>query len=225
MNGNAAQRGVEGETMTEKELQEIDARIAELEAQKLKIDEEISHLRRKIGESKMAAAMDVTPENSMRVWLDTNTRTTLIMSEFYNSNKKFLVIPQIIFLTFDPLVTTNIALVITKYNCGIQYTDSGMTITDLKQNGNFLVTQIKEIATSNFKNRMSALYRELYKVVTKPINSGDKILFEHPVRLGAQTYDNQMSYGKTYYDYSSCNGGILNSETTGFIIIGIIVED
>ena len=44
---NAAQRGVGDEAMTEKELQEIDARIAELEAQSDEYERQIKELEEK----------------------------------------------------------------------------------------------------------------------------------------------------------------------------------
>lgn len=52
---NAAQRGVEGETMTEKELQEIEARIAELETQSDEYERQI----KKMEEKKFQAESDI----------------------------------------------------------------------------------------------------------------------------------------------------------------------
>ena len=66
-------------------------------------------------------------------------------------------------------------LVVTKYHYGIQYIDSGMTMTDLKQEGCSPESRVKKLPCQIKKTRMSALYKELYKVITKPINAGDKI--------------------------------------------------
>ena len=83
--------------MTEKELQEIDARIAELEAQsdeyerqikeleekKSQVDEKISDLETQaITYRVLNSINDVTEENSMQVWLSKDTRTTPVMSKF-----------------------------------------------------------------------------------------------------------------------------------------------
>ena len=91
--------------MTEKELQEIDARIAELEAQskeyerqikelekeKSKADEKISDLETQASTCRVLNSInDVTEENSMQVLLYKDTRTTPIMSKFYDSDKSFL---------------------------------------------------------------------------------------------------------------------------------------
>ena len=205
--------------MTEKELQEIDARIAELEAQskeyerqikelekeKSKADEKISDLETQASTCRVLNSInDVTEENSMQVLLYKDTRTTPIPEFMYP--RAFL-------------------LVIAKYHYGIQYIDSGMTMTDLKQEGCSPESRVKKIAMSDQKTRMSALYKELYKVITKPINAGDKIPFEYPVRLGGQTYNNQTGYGRTYYGYDEYEEGTLYGETTGFVVIGIIGKD
>ncbi len=219
--------------MTEKELQEIDARIAELEAQskeyerqikelekeKSKADEKISDLETQASTCRVLNSInDITEENSMQVLLYKDTRTTPIMSKFYDSDKSFLTIPEFMY-------PRAFLLVIAKYHYGIQYIDSGMTMTDLKQEGCSPESRVKKIAMSDQKTRMSALYKELYKVITKPINAGDKIPFEYPVRLGGQTYNNQTGYGRTYYGYDEYEEGTLYGETTGFVVIGIIGKD
>jgi hypothetical protein len=219
--------------MTEKELQEIDARIAELEAQsdeyerqikeleekKSQVDEKISDLETQASTYRVLNSInDVTEENSMQVWLSKDTRTTPVMSKFCDSDKSFLTIPEFMY-------PRAFLLVVTKYHYGIQYIDSGMTMTDLKQEGCSSESRVKKIAMSDQKTRMSALYKELYKVITKPINAGDKIPFEYPVRLGGQTYNNQTGYGRTYYGYDEYEEGTLYGETTGFVVIGIIGKD
>ena len=157
--------------MTEKELQEIDVRIAELEAQsdeyerqikeleekKSQVDEKISDLETQASTYRVLNSInDVTEENSMQVWLSKDTRTTPVMSKFCDSDKSFLTIPEFMY-------PRAFLLVVTKYHYGIQYIDSGMTMTDLKQEGCSSESRVKRIAMSEQKTRMSALYKELYK--------------------------------------------------------------
>lgn len=143
--------------MTEKELQEIDARIAELEAQsdeyerqikeleekKSQVDEKISDLETQASTYRVLNSInDVTEENSMQVWLSKDTRTTPVMSKFCDSDKSFLTIPEFMY-------PRAFLLVVTKYHYGIQYIDSGMTMTDLKQEGCSSESRVKRIAMSD----------------------------------------------------------------------------
>lgn len=221
--------------MTEKELKAIDARIAELEAQSKEYERQIKELEKKKFQAEsdiedletqvgtfrvLSSVKEVTQENSMPVYLYKSTRTTPIMSKFCSSGKKFLIIRWFM----CPGTCSYISLVVTKLDWHIRYLDSEMTMTDLKQEQLPSKTHIKAVAKSGNTTRMSALYEELNKVLSKPIKAGDKIPFEHPVRLGGQTYSNQTGYGRTYYGYDDYDEGTLYGETTGFIIIGVLGE-
>ena len=107
--------------MTEKELQEIDARIAELEAQsdeyerqikeleekKSQADEKISDLETQASTYRVLNSInDVTEENSMQVWLSKDTRTTPVMSKFCDSDKSFFTIPEFMYPRAFLLVVT-----------------------------------------------------------------------------------------------------------------------
>lgn len=164
----------------------------------------------------------VSKENSMSVWLTKNTKTTPIMDSFYNSDKVFLIFERIfLILSEQKNQFLSISLVVKKSSLGIKTINTGLTMTDLKKSsdnryfGNYFAKD----------DRMYSLMEEIILAIDKATTSKQAIPFENPIRLGGQTYSNQTGYGSEYNGNDLISQGTLYGETTGFYIIGIIINN
>jgi len=153
-----------------------------------------------------------TKENSMYVSLYSDTHTTPIMDEFYNSDKLFL------FLSdwsgnewWDKIV-----LVITHgYNNIPHYDVEAPTMTELKTSSHCPVT------SGYFPERMKPLMENIANIIKKKkMKHGEVVQFKYPYPLGGQIYANQTDFGWEWQWGELLKEGTLYGETTQFFIIG-----
>ena len=203
----------------------ISAKIAALESEKEELEGQQYELEKQLWaiEKEEATAtvlnqlFNVTSENSIRKRLFPDTRTTPIMDEFYNSDKQFLIFERM--FTLCP-AWEHISLVVTKGCFGINYRDSGLTMTDLKKAvGTYIDETTLHYRKTN--DRKFPLYQELVIIGKKELHAGDEIPFQTPCVLGGQTFGDQTGFGAQYPG----DDGKEYGETTKFLIIGIIVEN
>ena len=167
------------------------------------------------------AVTSVNKENSIKVRLYHDTRTTPIMDEFYHSDKDFLVFERA--FTIGKNWTTVSLIVSKRIPINVSVLDNGMTMTDLKKYIGMVVTD------SYFENmketrRLYPLFKELIGVSKSTSESETRVGFECPVRLGGQTYDDQTGFGSEYHGSYEVIHGKQYGETTGFFVIGIMTD-
>ena len=204
----------------EKQLQEVQSQIAILQEEEKRLKSVISDFVR---DEKMKQYMEeifqVTEENSMVVRLSSNTKTTPIMDKFYFSETPFLIFKRIFRIRNSSGTLITVSLVIKKGFPGDRAIDSGLTMTDLKKfAGAFIINN-----PYPERSRKYALVEELLYVAAKLTEDSNAIPFEHPIRLGGQTFSNQTGYGSEYNGNTLVSQGTLYGDTTGFYIIGVLV--
>lgn len=156
--------------------------------------------------------------NSMYVRLHEGTRTTPIMDQFYNSDKRFLIFDRIFSVGEN---WTRVSLVVTKGRRDVHMIDSKLTMTDLKKHAGMTVSKTY-LETHSKTSRFYSLAQEMLTASSKLKADRSKVSFETPIRLGGQIYANQTGYGSTYEGTFQVSQGTLYGETTGFNVIGII---
>ena len=146
----------------EKSHDELEAQIKKLNDKLKEIDKEYSIRKGKIESYKLLHSLEnVNDSNSMTVFLRSNTQTTPMLDEFYNSDKEFLVLKWILSAPKSSYFDDDILgdLVIVRYDFATSkcYSQSPLTITDLKKCGridykfaeNFIFLQIQFIFFSH----------------------------------------------------------------------------
>lgn len=202
----------------QKRINEVRDEIEKLREEEATLEKELDEvITDENTESLLNEINDVNEQNSMRVRLYEDTRTTPIMDEFYNSDKRFLVFEGIFSVGKD---WTRVSLVVAKGRRNVNLIDSKLTMTDLKKHSGTIVGE-RFLNGYPETSRFYSLAEEMLKAAPK-LENELKVPFETPIRLGGQTYANQTGYGSTYEGTYQVTQGTLYGETTGFYIIGII---
>lgn len=205
-------------------IEEIKEEIRKINAEKQRLEEELRELTLRNNTKKILSMVDdVSTDNSMRVFLDKDRRTTEIMSKFFNSERRFLIL-QDMFKIGAPFV--RVSLIVVKPQKGIRYIDDKLTITDLKKlEGEFLPVSDSTFFAREAVGRKRQLMIELKMLLHKVRSCTVPVPFNMPLRLGAQTFANQTGYGSEYIGNKKVVQGTLYGETTGFFIIGAVKVD
>ena len=203
-------------------LNEIQHEVTKLQAEAAELRKLIQSLTREEDtQAFLADIHNLEKGNTMATRLSHDTKTTPLMEKFWHSDKTFLLFEQVC------SVTTNLArrwcpvsLVVKRGAPGLEIIDSGLTMTDFKKYAG-------AVFTSNFFSKSSRLYslvEELLQASKKISESTKTVAFEHPIRLGGQTFKDQTGFGSEYHGDSLVVPGKLYGETTGFLIIGLVVD-
>ncbi len=210
-------------------VSQIDDKIKELEAEieSLAIERrECEHEIKKVESAEKTAELlnsifEITKENTQFHRLHHNTKTTPIIDQFANSDKRFLVFTRAFCLL---PAYRRVSLVITKSGSGINYEYSGLVLTDLKKN---VESWVSESSYSRLpeNSRLFPLYRELGTVCKKVHAKGERVPFERVCLIGGQTYSNQTGFGSEYCGSDLVYAGREYGETTKFSMIGVIVDN
>ncbi|WNY24194.1 hypothetical protein MmiHf6_15230 [Methanimicrococcus hongohii] len=145
---------------------------------------------------------NITDENSYKVRLYNDTKTTPIMDKFNEKYEYLLIGPYYSLKDF-----LKYSLVIMKRpQYKVNFTNSSLTMTKLKQcNWGPLNSLISETLNAN--------------------ENPQKVLpFKIPYSLGGQTSRNQTGYGSEYHYGELYIQGTLYGEVTNFYIIGLIFD-
>lgn len=205
--------------------EQIQSEIDRIHEEILRLTEQENYLKKELhsaitDENTLALlneTMDVDDENSMAVSLNEYTKTTPIMDEFWNSQKRFLVFKNIFSIGKS---WTRSSLIVVRARNGCKARGLNLTMTELKKRAGIVMTDdyIKRVPENS---RFYALASELSIAAQKITPDSEFIPFESPVRLGGQTFANQTGYGSIYEGTYQISQGTLYGETTGFYIIGI----
>lgn len=216
---------MDSKNIIKKHIEDVGSRISETEEllrslkhEKRELEEELHEIERaEMTQNYLQSINLLSDDNSTRVRLSMQTRTTPIIDSFYTSDKKFLVFDKA-FILFNGW--KDISIVIAKAMAGINYKDNGMTMTDLKKcYGKYIRESSLENRSGD--NRLYPLYEELIKISATPLKSGDVIPFSIPCMLRGQTYVDQTGFGSEYYGAKLVHKGKEYGETTKFFIIGV----
>lgn len=220
---------MERKDVLEAKILQIDDKIKELEAEIDSLAEERSEYEEEIIEVERAektaellnSIFEITTENAQFQRLHHDTKTTPIIDQFANSDKRFLVFTRAFCLL---PAYQRVSLVITKSGSGINYEYSGLVLTDLKKN---VESWVSESSYSRLpeNSRLFPLYRELGTVCKKAHAKGDIVPFERVCRIGGQTYGDQTGFGSEYCGSDLVYAGREYGETTKFSMIGVIVDN
>lgn len=213
-----------------KQRDELDAQIKVLNDKRDKIDKECSIRKGKIESYKLLHSLEnVNDSNSMTVFLRSNTQTTPMLDEFYNSDKEFLVLKWILSAPKSSYFDDDILgdLVIVRYDFATSkcYSSSPLTITDLKKCGRIdykfaekaTIVDHKYHSSKELTERCFSLCLDLKSIFEKHPKRGDKCLFSCPIEISGQLYDDQENIG--FHDYDDIT---FYGQTTPFLIIGAI---
>ncbi len=159
----------------------------------------------------------INHENSIGVYLDRDTRTTPIIDSFVLSEKDFLVLRQMFRL--EPS-WKYVSLVIAKNKGNINFSYSGLTMTDLKKVAGNCVSR-DYVSKMSESSRLYPLYSELLRVGKKVAIMDGPIRFEKPCILGGQTFNDQTGFGRIYCGEELVDKGKEYGSTTDFMIIGV----
>lgn len=190
--------------ISEKNIQQMQNDLELFESQVQKMESEVSRI---INEDFKTYINTMTDENTMTRYLSSGTQTTPIMDMFINDKEKDFLVLRGVFPDKD--------LVIGKKQQGIIVENvSAPTMTELKM-----------FRYRHPPKRMLPLLDELKKYDNLKIKEGQKVQFDTPLPLGAQTYANQTGYGWEWdwsNGYGSYTEGTYYGEVTTFLIIGFI---
>lgn len=224
-------------TELEAELASIQEKMKELRNELNTLENESCKLIREINNAQidestqelLKSVFSVNADNSIRVELRSDTKTTPIMDEFFYSDKTFLIFENIFRMQHRVkgvgYIYTYFSLIVTGNRDNVNYDYNGLTMTDLKKlyglyiDGNSAKGRDK-------RSREYPLRRELSSVCKK-IKNGDNsniIPFDKPCLIGGQTYRNQSGFGSEYCGDELVYQGTLYGETSKFMIIGVLVE-
>lgn len=229
--------GTEKERLTQEisqldnEINVLKEQLASLEQQKKKLQKQIDRIDyQKNTEVALHLIEAITPQNSREIRLDYKTKTTPVMDSFYHSTDDYLILKSI-YEAFGSSHNSSskwFSLIIVKRKSvqGTIYVQkTGLTMTDLKKS---LPNREFHSSDDELDERLSALYDEVRKIRQRDMTQfkkGQCIPFENICYLGAQTYQNQTGYGSEYYGNELVHEGTLYGETTGFLIIGVRIEN
>lgn len=198
------------------EIDEVNKQIEVLKGSLQKLEQEQTSFDSVVATYKVLNSInDASIQNTKYVTLESNTRTTPIMDEFDRGPDKFLRLRYAVKFGY-----TYADLIVAKMDWNIEYTDTNLTMTDLKKNVPLSVYYL----SLNPPVRLKELLSELRDVGLSKPKSGDACSFTRPIRLGGQTYSNQTGFGSRYEGYDCIEEGTLYGETTGFLIIGVIFQ-
>lgn len=216
----------------EKALDELNGKIQTLEKELDTLADQQHDLKRKIADEERTIATtsllesisQINTENSIRVKLHSDTKTTPIMDNFFSSNKTFLIFEDA-FTLYAPPKWIDVSLVVIKGCSGVNRRYSGLTMTDLKKaKGSFI--EEDSLVRLNPNNRKYPLYQELVAII-KRIQDGEvsnTMTFQEPCCLGGQTYSDQTGYGSEYCGEDLIYQGTQYGQTTAFLIIGVLIK-
>ena len=162
----------------------------------------------------------ISDENSIRIRLYSDTRTTPIMDSFMFSDKIFLIFEQAFVLGNSG---KRISLVVVKTNRTVNYVNDGLTMTDLKKLSGTYISE-RSLEYTKKTSRKYSLYRELISINKQPLKTGDIVPFSIPCRLGGQTFKDQTGFGSEYCGEELIHQGKNYGETTAFLIIGVLID-
>lgn len=209
----------------DEKIQALEAELDQLGEQRWDIDAEITSIEKQENtQSLLECIFKISPENAMRVQLDSGTKTTPIMEEFCHSQKDYLVFEQLFWMRTDRS-WNRVSLVVAKCRGRLNMRGSNLTMTDLKKMAGCSITEdalrwVKEA------ERAYPLYQEL-SGIAKKLRDGtvsNVMPFELPCLLKGQTFSNQTGYGSRYCGEELTHEGTLYGETTSFLMIGVLFE-
>lgn len=205
----------------EQRVQEIRKEVAALQDEEKELKKQVIEMSR--SEDTRVYLEDIyhlSEEDAMRVRLSHNMKSTPVMEKFYHSDKRFLVFQKAFHSKTAALGWIDISLVVKIGTYGIDVINDGLTMTNLKETcGAYLTTNI-----FTEQNRLYSLVAEMLTAANKASATEKIIPFDHPVRLGGQTFKDQRGFGSEYNGRTLIKQGRQYGETTGFYIIGIVVE-
>lgn len=206
----------------------LNVQIAELEEKLDELLSEQNSIRRQKRTLEMAEESSkltkmvskVNKDNSTVVHLYSSTRTTPIIDNFAFSDKDFLVFRHLFRLSPS---WKYVSLIVVKNRTGINYTYSGLTMTDLKKAAG---THVSKNLVEQFpkSDRLYPLYLELARISEKVAMTSGPIRFDTPCMLGGQTFREQTGFGWEYCGEEVVRYGREYGETTKFMIIGVWVD-
>lgn len=179
----------------------------------------------------LKSGYSISQDNSTREQLRSNTRTTLIMDKFSNSEKQFLIFHNQFHI---PHPTYNfysipVSLVVTKMPDRPNYIGetneincvyNKLTMSILKSKARMRISsEILERIPDD--DRAHGLYQEILAVTKQNVLAGGYFPFKKPHELGGQTYEEQSGFGWEYSGPNLVREGRQYGETKKFLIIGI----
>lgn len=216
------------------EIEELTEQLDALKREKQKLQKEINKIDyQENTEATLNLITELTEANSIEVKLNHDSKTTPIFDRFYHSNKIFLILKNFAVASYrieqqtsagntNSVVRKRVSLIITtlKSIVGTVYVkDRGLTITDLK------LTSSLYPRNTERRERLSALAEEIGHLDLTYHEKGRCIPFRNICRFGAQIFRNQTGYGSEYHGEELVREGTLYGETTGFLIIGVRIEN
>ena len=205
----------------EQRIQEIRKEVAALQDEEKELKKQVIEMSR--SEDTRVYLEDIyhlSEEDAMRVRLSHNMKSTPVMEKFYHSDKRFLVFQKAFYSKTAALGWIDISLVVKIGTSKVDVIDDGLTMTNLKEAcGAYLSTNV-----FTEQDRLYSLVAEMLAAANKASETEKIIPFEHPVRLGGQTFKDQRGFGSEYNGRTLIKQGRQYGETTGFYIIGIVVE-
>lgn len=202
-------------------IAELEEKIEELLSEQNSIRQQKHTLEMAEESSKLTKMVSkVNKENSTVVHLDSHTRTTPIIDNFAFSDKDFLVFRHLFRLSPS---WKYVSLIVAKNRTGVNYTYSGLTMTDLKKAAGTIVSHnlVEQLPKSD---RLYPLYLELAGISEKVAMTSGPIRFDTPCMLGGQTFREQTGFGWEYCGEEVVRYGREYGETTKFMIIGVWVD-
>lgn len=219
---------MKAKSQIQKEIAGIDQKIAELEYQTEELHRKKNNLLKELEvceETKqlLNRVHMVSDDNTMRVRLRNDTKTTPIMDMFQSSDKEFLLFEQHFHL-WIATSANQVSLIVTRCPAGVQYSDDGLTMTDLKKTFGTILSE-KSVGYIEETDRRYHLFHGLLEVSNEKLVDGQTYAFQMPCLLGGQTSGDQTGFGSEYCGTNQIYQGKLYGETTKFLIIGIVVEN
>lgn len=214
--------------LLQEQTESMNSQIVELEAKLEELQDKRNYLWREQRELEMEeeasrftkTVSKLNEDNATVVHLYQHTKTTPIMDAFAFSDKEFLVFRHLFRLAPS---WNYVSLIVAKSRSGINYTDSKLTMTDLKKAAGTHVSK-NLVAQMPESDRLYPLYLELTKIAKKVSMIHGAIRFDKPCILGGQTYREQTGYGWEYCGEEVVRYGREYGETMKFMIIGVWVD-
>lgn len=201
----------EQEKILDTQIEELEAKLGELQDEKAALSEQIRELDMAEEASRFTKTVSkINKENSMVESLYEYTKTTPIMDAFASSDKEFLVFRNIFRLAPS---WKYVSLIMAKSRGGVKYAHSNLTMTDLKKaSGTHISRNLVDYMPES--DRLYPLYLELTRVGKKAAMMEGPIRFDKPCLLGGQTYRDQTGFGWEYCGEELVHRGREYGETT-----------
>ena len=165
------------------------------------------------------SSLTLNEENSYYVELTKTTSTTPIVTEYCNSNKKFMVLNAFMGLSYS----TTFSYIIAKSEKRIlEMHEDIPTMTELKMVSGKYITDVDTPRMQLLKNNIIKIFKK-----KENVSAGLIIPLSTPCLIGGQSAKDQSGYGWSW-DWSWASGnpieGTFYGEMSGFYVIGIIIN-